>query len=286
MGAFLAGLRYTTPRRGALVTLFLLFVACQEQKLVIPTLPSGTDIDGTSTTPTEPTEPTTEVDDAYWSGVELRIVEPESGAFLPLGAEADFIAELVDAEGAAVDFDSITWVSDVDDAWGLTGADVTDSSLASGTHALTAEALLPNGDRLQHTVGGVLVQSPYAGVYAGTMLVNVAYDTYAVGCSGATTLEVDADGELVSGSASCTLSLGGFELSPTFIVDLANEGGMLEGDTSMDLIVYEYPLPTEGSLSEDGDIFAVFSAEIELYGAVLIDGEIQATRVTRDLDGE
>lgn len=268
------------------LTLILLFVACQEQKLIIPTTPTGSNLDetDTGTTPTD-SGTTTEVDDAYWSGAQLRIISPESGDFLNLGEDAEFVAEVVDADGEPTGLDDITWQSDVDTAWSLTGGDVTDASLTVGTHALTAQALLPNGDRLSYTVGGVLVQSPYAGIYTGTLLINIAYDTYAVGCSGATTLVVNAEGELVEGDASCTLSFSGYELSPAFVVELANSDGLLEGETAMDLVFIEYPLSTDGSLSEDGDLLAIFSQEIELYGTVAVDGEINAVRVSRDVSG-
>ena len=72
------------------------------------------------------------------------------------------------------------------------GLSFSDDTLGVGTHAITAEVSLPNGDRLSYTNGGILVQSIYAGTYAGLFDSTVTYDTYSLGCAGAATLVVGA----------------------------------------------------------------------------------------------
>ena len=165
--------------------MLLLLLAC-DPDYKITTGDSGTFADGTADS-----GPSQEELDAIWDGARLVIDSPQSGAFLPLGTSSQFKATVYDKDGNATDFDDVGWSSDVDTAWSLLGHDVTDSTLSVGRHAITAEADLPNGDRLAYTVGGVLVQSPYAGIYTGTMSMNVAYDTYQVGCSGAANFTVE-----------------------------------------------------------------------------------------------
>lgn len=154
-----------------------------------------------------------------YDGASLKILSPESGDFLPWGEVSSFEAELLDAEGQPLDFPELAWSSDADGAWTPSGLSFDDDSLDVGEHAISATALLPNGDRLVYTVGGVLVQHPAAGIYSGTLSIDAAgeYDgqTYEVGCSGALTMTVDAYGETATGEASCLLSLFGYDLDTT-----------------------------------------------------------------------
>ena len=256
--------------------LFLL-LAC-DPNYKITTSDSGTFADGTADS-----GPSQEELDALWDGARLVIDTPQSGAFLPLGTESEFKATVYDKDGNATDFDQVDWRSDVDTAWTLLGHDVSDSTLSVGRHAITAEAPLPNGDRLAYTVGGVLVQSPYAGIYTGTMSMNVSYDTYQVGCAGAANFTVDPTGTVVAGDATCELSLQGYALNGNYVLDLANAQGAISGDINLDLQFFQYPLPTAGTLSEDGTFSASFEADINLGAAITITGGIEATRISRDV---
>lgn len=256
----------------------LFFLLACDPNYKIVTEDSGVFADGTGDS-----GPSQQELDALWDGARLVIDSPQSGAFLPLGSESEFKATVYDKDGNATDFDEVDWASDKDTAWNLLGHDVMDASLSVGRHAITAEALLPNGDRLAYTVGGVLVQSPYAGIYAGTMSMNVAYDTYQVGCSGAANITVAATGEVVSGDATCQISIQGYDLNSGYVIDLANAQGAVSGNIDLDLQFFQYPLPTTGTVTEDGKFDAAFSASFNIGAAITVDGAIDAVRVSRDV---
>lgn len=241
------------------------------------TFSDGTDSGGTDTGPSE------EELDAIWAGARLEIHSPLSGAFLPLGEDAGFSATVYDAAGNATDFSDITWASSVDSAWALLGADVLDNSLSVGTHTLVAEAQLPNGDRLAYAVGGVLVQSDYAGLYTGVLSMTAAYDTYSVGCAGGATVVVDAAGEAVTGEATCLLSLQGFELDGSYVLDMENADGAVAGTVNLDLQWFQLPVDGTGTLDHDGNFTTDFTASFDLGAPITITGHIDASRLTRDL---
>lgn len=223
------------------------------------------------------------VDDGSWDDARLVVTAPASGSFLPWSEPATFAAEVLDADGAPTGFDDIVWTSDIDPDWTVTGASVEDAGLDVGTHALTATARLPNGDRLASTVGGILVQSAYTGVYTGTLTVNVTYDTYTVGCSGAATLVVDAYGETITGDAGCVLSLQGYEVDSSFLFDLVNEDGTVSGVSGADLYITTYDFETAGSIDEDGTLQGSFAGDV--YGFLYVEGGFEAERVSRDISG-
>ncbi len=226
-----------------------------------------------------------QVDDAYWTGARLVIEAPVSGAFLPLDDTAAFRAVVLDADGNATGFTDIQWSSDVDTAWAPLGDTFDDDTLGVGTHALTATAALPNGDRLAYTVGGVLVQSAYAGIYVGDLSVVLSGDyngqTISAGCSGGTTVVVDAYGESVTGDSGCLLSLFGYDLDTTYAFDLENADGAVSGESAVDLGFFDYPFDTAGTLSEDGALAVSFGELV--YGYLDVQGSLEATRITRDL---
>jgi hypothetical protein len=223
--------------------------------------------------------------DLEWDGARLVIESPLSASFLPYEESASFHAVVYGADGQPKDFEGITWASDLDEGWALAGASVDDDSLEVGTHALTAEALLPNGDRLAYTVGGVLVQSIYAGVYVGDLAITASGDyngqALSLGCSGALTLVVDAEGRAATGDAGCLLSLLGFDLDTNYLFDLENDEGDLAGTASIDLQWFALPVNTEGSLTEEGELSGDFSADVA--GFLAMEGRYEATRLTRDL---
>lgn len=229
--------------------------------------------------------PGTTEDYSEWDGATLVVNSPASGSFLPLDTETTFSATVYDANGNATDFDDITWVSDVDTDWLLTGREQTDSTLSVGTHAITAVAELPNGDRLAYTMGGILVQSIYAGIYVGELQIDASGEykeqTYSVGCAGSLTLTVSAEGDVVTGDAGCLLSLFGYDLDTTYGFDMTNTDGALEGEAAIDLVLFDYPVDTTGTISEDGAINGSFS--IDVAGFVTIAGTYDATLLTRDL---
>ena len=226
-------------------------------------------------------------DDSAWDGAWMEVISPTSGAFLPLGEPASFEAIIYTADGEVSDFDEITWRSDLDDAFAPIGASFTDDSLDVGTHALTAEALLPNGDRLVYTMGGVLVQHEDAGTYVGNVVVDVSVTynktEYSAGCTGAVTLIVDVYGETAIGESTCTLSLLGYDQDTSYEFDLDLSEGSLSGDATVDLSIVTQSFDLDGYLSE-GVLGG--SWDDDIYGYVGVAGELEAERITRSVSGE
>jgi hypothetical protein len=264
-----------------LATLLLTLFACESQYVINENEDLTGSADTTADTDTGEPEP----DYSEFDGATLVVISPASGDFLPYEQDATFSAEVRGADGSVLAFDDIAWTSDIDDAWALTGASVEDGSLDVGTHALTAIAQLPNGDRLAYTIGGVLVQSAYTGVYSGTLQITGSGDyngtEYSAGCAGALLLVVDAYGDTVTGDAGCLISLLGYELDMAYLFDLENDEGDLAGATALDLTWYQLDIDTVGSMTEDGAIEGTFTQDI--FSVVQIDGEFDATRISRDV---
>jgi len=221
-----------------------------------------------------------EEDPGTWDTAVLVINSPQSGAFVPWGEEASFDAVVVDAEGQELDFDEISWTSDADASWTIAGRSVNDDTLDVGSHAITARAELPNGDRLSHTVGGVLVQSAYAGTYSGTLRMDLVSDQITTACSGTAMLIIDPYGELVLGDASCFLSFQGVDIDGQYAIDAQNEDGSMEGEILLDISGFELPLGLDGDVSETGELQGSFTGD--LMGFATVDGVLTATRITRD----
>jgi hypothetical protein len=219
-----------------------------------------------------------------YDGASLVVDSPASGDVLPWGDESDFEAYVVGADGTTMDFEDIVWTTSVDD-WTATGTDFENDDLDVGEHTLTIEALLPNGDRLQTQLGAVRVQHPDAGIYAGSMIVDLTADydgtDITASCIGAVTLIVDAYGEAATGDSSCLVSLLGYELETAYIFDLGLDGEDVEGDASIDLFGYELAMDALGGIGE-GALDAAWSGS--LAGFADVAGELDATRVSLDTE--
>jgi hypothetical protein len=263
------------------LALLSLLVGCTSYGVVLKD-PTG-DTTGIGDDPADDSGTTipSEQTDVNWEGATLVIRTPLSGDFLPYGEDAEFVAVVTDGDGNETDFDDITWSTNRSDTWSLLGRDVMDSGLDVGTHDITASAELPNGDRLASTVGGVLVQSAYAGIYSGNISIDMTYDTYTVSCVGAVTLTVDAYGDAATGDANCLLDLYGYQVDTTYAIELAVDHGALDGTSTADLAIATYDFPTAGEVTEDGTLSGGFSDDV--YGYLAVDGLIEATRVTRDV---
>ncbi len=219
------------------------------------------------------------ISEETWDGATLQILSPQSGEFIPWEQGGHFEAQIVDAEGEPLPFEDIAWES-TEGGWTGAGLSFDADDLEVGKQDFTALAHLPNGDRLRYTVGGVLVQSEYAGTYAGTMRVDVAMDAYTVACAGASALVIDPYGEAVLGDASCLLSFQGFDLDGVFSLDAENDVGDVAGDISIEIYGFEIPMTLEGEVSSDGEFFAEFEGDAYGYGSFA--GELDLVRVSRD----
>lgn len=269
--------------------LSLVAVGCGPQYLVTDQTFEGELTDEGSTgsdTGSEEVGDTGEVEEDYseFDDASLVIVQPASGDYLPWEAVNAYEAYVVDADGETMDFDEITWTSDVDDDWAPMGTWIEDDTLGVGTHALTASATLPNGDRLAYTIGGVLVQSAYAGTYTGTTVVEITVSGYSAACSGALTAIIDQEGDVGWGDSNCYVSLQGFEVDLDFNYDLENDVGAVTGDASLDIYGYEVPVDLDGDLTEDGVLTGTFSYDLGDY--LQVAGEVEATRISRDTSTE
>jgi len=219
-------------------------------------------------------------DDGSWEGAQLVIVSPQSGDFLEWEVDHTFEAQIVSMDGEVLAFEEIDWRSSKDSGFELRGATV-EGDLDVGTHAITASAVLPNGDRLAYTAGGVLVQSPYSGIYSGTLTVDLFADQLQTACAGGANLIIDPYGELVMGSANCFLSFQGFDLDGEYLLSGEIDQGQLAGEISVDLAgLFELPLAFDGEVTPEGELSGGFTGD--LMGFAELDGTLTAVRVTRD----
>ncbi|MCP4809565.1 MAG: hypothetical protein GY913_07290 [Proteobacteria bacterium] len=244
--------------------LLIALTACKSDHLVVPA-------------------DTAVVDEALWADLSLVLESPASGDFIPMEDGGTFAAHLVNAEGELVEFDELTWTTNMSQDWVQIGSAIEDDTLAVGVHDITVTAELPTGDRLSHTVGGVLVQSHYAGTYSGDMKVNMAAQGYEVGCSGAATIYVDAYGELVQGASGCLLSLQGFEIDSDFVLAVQNDDGVLSGDIAVTVYGYELPMEFSGDVTEDGLLTGEFAGDV--FGQAEFDGTLEVNRISRETTG-
>ena len=228
-----------------------------------------------------------EIDPADFDGATLSIVSPADGAFLPLGETVTFAAELLDADGAPMDYADITWTTSIDAAWSAMGAEANLDDLPIGQHTFRATAILPNGDQVTDAVGGVLVQHEDAGVYAGNMILDATGEyegtPITTSCVGGAVITVDALGETATGSSTCVLSLLGFNQEATHIFELSLSDGDLSGSARVDLGFVGVDFEAQGAVS--GGVLEAEWAD-NLYGFVELDGTLEVSRVTRSVTGE
>ena len=216
----------------------------------------------------------------------IRIVRPASGDFVAYGEPYEFEAVITNPDGEELEVDGIKWKSDEDEAWTVTGLTVEDDSIDVGTHTITAEVVMPDGARVAHTIGGVLVQHEAAGTYIGDMVLSLdaSFGETPVGasCVGAAVVVIDTYGETVDGSSECTLDLLGyasFDVAHGFEYDL--DDNELEGSALVAIpFLGELPFSSEGTL-DDETITTVWEGG---FGETFqIDGVLEVTRLTRDI---
>ncbi len=249
----------------------------------------STVIGATETTETTGSAETSDTTDA-WDGARLEILSPASGDFLPLGEAAMFAAQVTDPDGEPLDQDDITWSCDLDADWSGEGAEFDDDTLDIGTYAFTAETVLPSGDRLATTIGGVRVQHENAGTYAGLMMVDMitTYDKvdYTATCLGAATLVVDAAGEIAEGDSACTLSLMGYDIESDYLFDFELAEEEVGGEALIDFwSIYELPFEVSGEVG-DGLLVADWADTIWIGLDIELVGDLELERITRETGDE
>jgi len=225
-----------------------------------------------------------EEDFSQFDGATLEVLSPESGEFLPWEEEYRFEAVIYSADGEVLEFDEIEWASNSDDKWTPFGSLFLNDELDVGMHTLYATANLPNGDRLVYAVGGVRVQSRYAGTYAGTLTINATMGSdqgdFSVGCAGAVTLVVNATGEQINGEAGCILSLQGQTIETNYVLDVYNADGSLEGSAAVDFWGWQIPMDFTGEANTAGTVTGGFASSI--MGYLDLEGLLEAERISLD----
>jgi hypothetical protein len=227
-----------------------------------------------------------EVAEAFEDAI-IRIVYPPSGEFLAYGEAHTFEAVIQTPDGDELAFADIAWTSDADDEWGPAGDVFETDSIDVGTHNITAEATLPDGSRVAHTVGGVLVQHEAAGTYVGDMIIelDMEFDGTPVGtsCIGAALIVVDEYGEIAEGGSACTLDvLGYFSMEINHSFEYNIDGADIGGDAFVMIPFLGFGLPfgSEGQLV-DGQLTSDWEGSFSGY--IDIGGTLDVTRLTREI---
>ena len=258
---------------------------------------SGETVSGTESNDTGETEDPEDTGDpedtddqedfGEYEGAIIRIVDPPSGSFLPYGEDYAYEAVILTPEGDSIEFNEINWASDLDEAWLPEGSSFVDDTIDVGSHNITATATLPDGSRIAHTVGGVLVQHEDAGTYVGDMIINVDVEVEGVpvgtSCIGAAILVVDAYGETAEGSSDCTLDVLGyfsFEVAHTFEYEL--DENALDGNAfiAIPFLGSGIPFPSEGEI-DSGQLVSDWVGGFP--GFADIAGTLDVNRLTREI---
>jgi len=228
----------------------------------------------------------TEVAEAFEDAI-IRIVYPPSGEFLPYGESHTYEAIIQSPDGEVLDFAEVQWTSDADPEWVPYGSVFDSDTIDVGTHNITAEATLPDGSRVAHTVGGVLVQHENAGTYVGDMIIelDMEYGGTPVGtsCIGAAIIIIDAYGEVAEGDSACTLDVLGYfsmEISHSFEYDI--DGEAVDGNAFVNIPYLGFGLPfsSAGSLAS-GDLLTEW--EGSFGGYIDLGGTLEVARLTREI---
>ena len=222
----------------------------------------------------------TQGDSGEYAGATLLVHSPLSASVIEIGQPMELKAEIISSEGEVLPFETIEWTSNLQEAGIFTG-NQGEVYLDIGQHDITASAYLPNGDRLDWTNGGVRVQSPNTGIYAGSVTISVSgefQDTpLTASCTGAVDFIVDMAGDVMGGSGSCTIELvvmDGFEVSYDVLGDI--NGNEVTGNVQVSTGLFPIPVAWEGQF-DDGNLTGGFNGDLMVFE---FEGLVQARRVT------
>ncbi len=247
---------------------------------------TDTPADSASDTPadTEPeVDPNAVYDDAY-----LSVTSPLSAAlYESVDGKLALEGKVFAADGTLLPFRDVRWevVELGTEVFVGRNGEVT---TGFGVFTFEVSAALPNGDRLNTTIGGVRVQHPRAGIYAGSVAVDAVLTGLQIplssSCLGSLVFDVGLDGRAIAGDGGCTLAfpIGGL----SFDLAYAFEGAIVDPDASGDLLVdagfFDIPLGWEGSLGPTGTLEASFDGVgLSLFGYGFdLSGTIAADRIT------
>ena len=252
-----------------------------------PATPADTD---TETAEPEPPVDTTppEPEVSPFDGASLIVVKP-TPAFVDNDGNGTLSLEawVVDAEGNRLDFpDLVWWVAE-------TRADLYEGNqgeapLANGVWTVIVEADLPNGDHLAAAIGGVRVQAPRTGIYAG--IVDLVATINGLGvplnstCIGDLVFTVNGGGDRLTGDGACDLDFLTISLSLSLDYDFTGTvtDPSAQGSLTLDLGLLGVPMSWTGRFSRTHDLTGEFSGfGFSLFGYSMdFAGTFSTRRVT------
>ncbi|MFM2161584.1 MAG: hypothetical protein RLZZ383_1096 [Pseudomonadota bacterium] len=247
---------------------------------------TDTPVDSGSDTPvdTEPeVDPNAVYDDAY-----LEVVSPLPAAlYASVDGKVALEGKVYGADGTLLPFRDVRWevVELGTEVFVGRNGEVT---TGFGVFTFEVSAALPNGDRLNTTIGGVRVQHPRAGIYAGSVAVDAVLTGLQIplssSCLGSLVFDVGLDGRVIAGDGGCTLAFPIGALS--FDLAYAFEGVIVDPDASGDLLVdagfFDIPLGWEGAFGPTGTLEGSFDGVgLSLFGYGFdLSGTIAADPIT------
>lgn len=263
--------------------LISLIVACTQQEKIVEECPENTFDAVVVVEPEAPPEEVEEPEDfSMWEGASLQVLSPLPSQLIPIGAEQDFHAQIVDAEGEVLAFSDITWTTDQSEDWIMTSDQFTDSTLPVGEHVLEAQAILPNNNRLTYALGGIRVQHPDAGTYSGTTTIDATITDWSgnetiVSCAGAAIVEVSLEGDFATGGSACILQLFDQNVETTYDFQIEVQSPDLGGFAIADLGITQRDFPLTGTIG-NGSLSAEWSDTV--YGTVFVEGRLDLQRIS------
>ncbi len=273
---------YTTLRTLAASGLLVMIPACTSDEW--PPL-ADEDDDGASTT--------SDVEGGF-DFARLDVVEPRSASVFAIGSMIHLLAEVRDPDGLLLEVEDVAWVAEgiepalLDDLEG-------DIELGPGVYDLSAIARLPNGDRLEHTVGDIRVQAPWTGEYTGevSMTIEVSFQgiPLAPRCQGPLEIRVGLDGQTFDAEGGgCTINVAVISLDATYeIVGEIDDAGIVTG--TIDFVFqspagpFEIPIEWTGAFADEAFGAGLDdSVNIPLLGTADLSGSLRANLVNANID--
>jgi hypothetical protein len=217
----------------------------------------------------EPTEP----DYSVYEGAYARIASPQAGDLVPIGELQTYTVEVRNPDNVVLTPTAVIWQSNIDPDFQGSEASFETDVIDPGVHTITALVDLPNGQRLAHSIAGVRVQDKAAGTYAGLFSVDGTVNRITITCTGNAILEFGDLGFVGEGDADCLVSLLGIDVPMTWLFELENTAGVIDGTGGVDLLgwfTYDIPV-TGGTLDADAG-----TLEVDFAGPIPLFGELSA----------